>query len=330
MTDLHALVPRFAGTRVLVIGDIILDRFLWGNASRISPEAPVPVVNVHKEDYLLGGSANVLSNITALGGRAELCGLIGNDAMGDKVLDLIAAGGEIGTGIVRNERPTTLKTRVLAQGQQIVRIDQEETGPPPPAALHQLIAYLQDNLHRFDAVMVSDYAKGVVNESSMQALRHALERERLASGRPLPLVVDPKPVNMPHFTGVSIITPNHHEAMQMSALRIEGEENLLAAAHTIRDELSCSAVLITRGEAGMALLQGEGPLVLIPTVAKEVFDVTGAGDTVAATLTLGLASGASMEQAARLANYAAGVVVGKVGTATVSVSELLSVLPARG
>ena len=326
MPALQALVPRFTDVRVLVVGDIILDHFLRGKASRISPEAPVPVVNVHKEEYLLGGSANVLSNIASLGGKAELCGLIGKDTMGDKVLELLASCGDIGTGIVRGQRPTTLKTRVLAQGQQIVRIDQEETGEPPADSLQQLVDYLEHNLHRFDAVMVSDYAKGMINETTMQTLRHALARERSKSGRMLPLGIDPKPVNMPHFTGASIITPNHHEAMQMSSLRIEGEENLLAAARTIQDELACTAVLITRGEAGMALLEGDAPMVLIPTVAKEVFDVTGAGDTVAATLTLGLASGASMSQAAMLANHAAGIVVAKVGTATVTVPELLTAL----
>ena len=287
----------------------------------------MPVVNVHKEEYLLGGSANVLSNIVSLGGTAELCGLIGKDAMGDKVLQLISAFGDIGTGIVRSTRPTILKTRVLAQGQQIVRIDQEETGTPPSDSLQQLVDYLEHNLHRFDAVMVSDYGKGIVNETTMQTLRHALEGERGRSGRPLPLVIDPKPINMPHLTGATIITPNHHEAMQMSALPIRGEENLLAAARTIQDELSCTAVLITRGEAGMALLEGDKPMVLIPTVAKEVFDVTGAGDTVAATLALGLASGAGMIEAAMLANHAAGLVVAKVGTATVSVPELLAALP---
>ena len=327
MPDLRAIVPRFTGLRVLVIGDIILDHFLRGKATRISPEAPVPVVNVHKEEYLLGGSANVLSNIVSLGGTVELCGLIGKDAMGDKVLQLISAFGDIGTGIVRSTRPTILKTRVLAQGQQIVRIDQEETGTPPSDSLQQLVDYLEHNLHRFDAVMVSDYAKGIVNETTMQTLRHALEGERGRSGRPLPLVIDPKPINMPHLTGATIITPNHHEAMQMSALPIRGEENLLAAARTIQDELSCTAVLITRGEAGMALLEGDKPMVLIPTVAKEVFDVTGAGDTVAATLALGLASGAGMIEAAMLANHAAGLVVAKVGTATVSVPELLAALP---
>ena len=326
MPDLHALVPRFTGLRVLVIGDIILDHFVRGKASRISPEAPVPVVNVQQEEYLLGGSANVLNNIVALGGEAELCGIVGQDEAADRVLAALATRGDRGAGIVRTQRPTTLKTRVLAQGQQIVRIDREESGPLPSEALHQVVEWLDQNLARFDAVLVSDYAKGMVGESTMQALRHALDQAR-RSGRPIPWVVDPKPVNMAHFSGASVVTPNHHEAAQMSGLPIRGEENLLAAARIIQSELSCAAVLITRGSGGMALLEGNTPLQRIPTVAREVFDVTGAGDTVAATLALGLAAGAAMREAAMLANHAAGIVVGKVGTATASVSELLAVLP---
>lgn len=328
MPDLHALVPRFAGLRVLVIGDIILDHFVWGKVSRISPEAPVPVVNVQREEYLLGGSANVLNNIVALGGQAELCGTVGQDKAGDWVLSALAARGDRGAGIVRTERPTTLKTRVLAQGQQIVRIDREESGPLPSDALHQVVDWLGRNLSRFDAVLVSDYAKGMVGESTMQALRHALDQVR-RSGRAIPWVVDPKPVNMAHLTGATVVTPNHHEAAQMSGLPIRGEENLLAAAGIIQNELSCAAVLITLGSGGMALLEGDTPSLLqrIPTVAREVFDVTGAGDTVAATLALGLAAGASLYDAAMLANHAAGIVVGKVGTATASVPELLASCP---
>ena len=327
MPDLHTLVPRFAGLRVLVIGDIILDHFVWGKVSRISPEAPVPVVNVQQEEYLLGGSANVLNNIVALGGQAELCGTVGQDEAGDWVLSALAARGDRGAGIVRTERPTTLKTRVLAQGQQIVRIDREECGPLPSDALHQVVDWLDQNLARFDAVLVSDYAKGMVGESTMQALRHALDQAR-QSGRIIPWVVDPKPVNMAHLTGATVVTPNHHEAAQMSGLPIRGEENLLAAARTIQSELSCTAVLITRGSGGMVLLEGDTPcLQFIPTVAREVFDVTGAGDTVAATLALALAAGATLCDAAMLANHAAGLVVGKIGTATTSASELLAACP---
>ena len=317
-------LPRFAGLRVLVVGDIILDHFVRGRASRISPEAPVPVVNVREEEYLPGGAANVLANIVALGGEAELCGFIGRDAAGDRMLDLLARFGDRGRGIVRCERPTTLKTRILAQGQQIVRVDREESGPPDAEALAQLIAFLDAGLHRFDAVMVSDYAKGVVNETAMQALRRALARERQQSGKLLPWTADPKPVNMAHFADASVITPNHHEAARMAGLpetALRDREGLLTAARRIRDELACRAVLITRGEAGMALLEGE-ELILIPTVAREVFDVTGAGDTVAAVLTLGLAAGLKTAEAAMLANQAAGIVVGKVGTATVGAAEL--------
>ena len=325
---LRSLVPRLAGLRVLVVGDIILDHFVRGRATRISPEAPVPVVNVQQEEHLLGGAANVLGNITALGGRAELCGLIGCDAMGDRLLALLAGPGGAGPGLVRVDRPTTMKTRVLAQGQQIVRIDREETGPPPDDALGPMLAYLENDIARFDAVLVSDYAKGVVGERTMQALRHGLDKARRKSGRAIPWVIDPKPVNMAHFAGATVITPNHHEAAHMAQLPIQGEENLLAAARVIQDELACEAVLVTRGEAGMALLEGEGPLELIPTEAREVFDVTGAGDTVAATLALGLAAGLDMHAAARLANHAAGIVVGKVGTAAVTAAELEQSLPA--
>ena len=209
-------LPDFGGLRVLVIGDLILDHFVRGAAVRISPEAPVPVVNVREEEYLPGGAANVLANIVSLGGEAELCGFIGRDAAGDRVLNLIARYGDRGRGVARCERPTTLKTRVLAQGQQIVRIDREEGEPPDAEALAQLTAFFDAGLHRFDAVMVSDYAKGVVNETTMQALRRALTRERAQSGKPLPWVIDPKPVNMAHFAGATVITPNHHEAARMA------------------------------------------------------------------------------------------------------------------
>ena len=330
MAVLREIVPRFAGTRILVVGDIILDHFLWGTVSRISPEAPVPVVNVQREDLLLGGSANVLRNIVSLGGTGALCGLIGADAMGDRISRLVEALGASSEGMVRGARPTTVKTRVVAQGQQVVRVDREETGVPERATLDALLAFLEAHLHEFDAVLVSDYAKGVVSEELMTRLHRLLDTIRARDGRPVPLIVDPKPVNLQYFTGATVITPNHHEAARMAGVRIEDERSLLAAARHIRDDLGCEAVLITRGEAGMALLEGDGPLVTIPTMAKEVYDVTCAGDTVAATLALGLAAGGSMREAAVLANHAAGIVVGKVGTACVSAAELLDALAVTG
>ena len=326
MQTLRDIVPRFMSARVLVIGDIIIDHFLWGTATRISPEAPVPVVNVQREDLLLGGSANDLRNIVSLGGSGTLCGIIGDDLMGKKVVELVESLGASTAGLVVGQRPTTIKTRVVAQGQQIVRFDREETGLPAQQSLAALCGYLENNLHTFDAVMVSDYAKGVISEQLMTKLAQLLQSIRGREQRALPLIVDPKPSNFRYFSGATVITPNHHEAAQMSGVRIDDESSLLAAARKIRDDIGCEAVLITRGEAGMALLQGDEDMATIPTMAKEVYDVTGAGDTVAATLALGLAAGCSMNDAAILANHAAGIVVGKVGTACVSATELLDTL----
>ncbi len=323
---LRKLVPRFAGARVLVIGDIIIDHFLWGTVSRISPEAPVPVVNVNREELLLGGSANVLRNIISLGGQGALCGLIGDDPMGEKAVALVQALGASSEGMVRGQRPTTVKTRVVAQSQQIVRFDREETGVPARETLEAMLQYLEGHVDEFDAVVVSDYAKGVINEQLMSTLRQLLLGIRARKRKRLPLIVDPKPSNLHYFVGATVITPNHHEAIRMSGIAIDDERGLLAAARQIREEIGCEAVLITRGEAGMALLEGDQDLVTIPTMAKEVYDVTGAGDTVAATLSLGLAAGCAMTEAAILANYAAGIVVGKVGTASVSADELLDTL----
>ncbi len=319
-------VGRFPRARILVIGDVIVDHFIWGSVSRISPEAPVPVVNVTREELLLGGSANVLRNIVSLGGQGALCGIIGSDAMGDELLDLLSGLQADGRGLVRGRRPTTVKTRIVAQGQQVVRFDRETTGTPSRESLARMEAYLEDHLHEFDAVIVSDYAKGVINEQLMTRLRNLLETIRVQERRPLPLIVDPKPVHTHHFIGATVITPNHLEACRMSGMTISDEQSLLAAARHIQEDIGCGAVLITRGEAGMAILQESGDFVTIPTMAKEVYDVTGAGDTVAATLALGLAAGCTLVEAAILANHAAGIVVGKIGTASAGQDELLATL----
>jgi len=321
-------VARFQDIRILVIGDVIVDHFVWGSVSRISPEAPVPVVNVSKEELLLGGSANVLRNIASLGGGGALCGLIGSDPMGEEVVRLMGGLPAPVSGLVAGRRPTTVKTRVVAQGQQVVRFDREETGPPSEKTLDQLLSYLETHLADFDAVIVSDYAKGVVNEQLMIRLHQLLAGIRERKNILLPLIVDPKPMNLHRFVGATIITPNHYEVEKMSGMMVIDDQSLLAAARQIREEIDCRAVLVTRGEAGMALLQDDDTLVTIPTMAKEVYDVTGAGDTVAATLALGLAAGCSMKDAAVLANHAAGIVVGKVGTASVSSLELQEALTA--
>ena len=330
MTDvqkMQALIRRFAETRILVIGDVILDQFIWGNVSRISPEAPVPVVNVTREELLLGGSANVLRNIISLGGSCALCGIIGADRMGDELLALMKNVAAPVDGLIKGERPTTIKTRVVAQGQQVVRYDREKAGFPSRRTLDSMLRYLDRHLADFDAVIVSDYAKGVVNEQLMNHLHRLLNDVRDSGGQAIPLIADPKPKNLHRFVGATVITPNNFEASRISGIDIKDDVSLLAAARYIREQISCEAVLITRGEAGMALLEGQNErLVSIPTMAQEVYDVTGAGDTVAATLALGLAAGCSMTDAAILANYAAGIVVGKIGTASVSCDELRNAL----
>lgn len=318
---LHSFLQGFSEAKVLVLGDVILDQFIWGTVSRISPEAPVPVVNVSKEELLLGGSANVVRNILSLGGQAALCGIIGDDIMGEELLSLMRRAGAPVDGLIKGKRPTTLKTRVVAQGQQVVRYDREQVGPPSEATLQSLLSYLHRHLADFDAVVVSDYAKGVITAKVMQEVQHGLVALR-RQGRSIPLIVDPKPVHFALFAQATVITPNHIEAAKMSGLAVHDTASLWAAARQIQEQLACDSVLITRGEAGMALLEGQQNLVLIPTTAKEVYDVTGAGDTVAATLALALAAGCSMTDAARIANYAAGIVVGKVGTAAVSQEEL--------
>jgi len=316
--DMLQALARFAGARVLVIGDIILDHFLWGSVSRISPEAPVPVVNVTRENMMLGGAANVLHNLYALGAEASLCGVIGNDPMGDQLLGLLAEVSSSSAGVVKvDDRPTIKKTRVIAHNQQVVRVDREVNQPVPAEAVERILAHIDAHIDEFDAVIISDYAKGLITESFMKSLRDCL-----AKHRPVPLIVDPKPGRSACYHGVTLITPNNHEAEQMSGVAIRDEASLLRAAESLLEELSCESMLITRGESGMALLERGKPLLTIPTVAKEVFDVTGAGDTVIATLSVGLAVGLPFGTAATIANVAAGIVVGKVGTATVTVAEI--------
>lgn len=319
---LQKAIAKFKEIKVLVIGDIIIDHFIWGSVSRISPEAPVPVVNVTHENLLLGGSANVLHNIYALGGQATICGVIGDDAMGAHLVKLLEELPSSTAGVIMApDRPTTKKTRVIAQHQQVVRVDWEKSSNLDEEQLTAIKEFLTDHLHEYGVVIVSDYAKGMITEPLMRFLRAELAKRPF-----IPLVVDPKPKQPGRFVGTTLITPNHHEAEQMSGIPIIDEESLLRAGHELQTALQSEAVLITRGEAGMALFEKDKPVFTIPTVAKEVYDVTGAGDTVIATLALGLAAGLSFAESATLANQAAGIVVGKLGTATASSAELLELL----
>lgn len=321
-THLQAGLNKFSQANILVIGDIIIDHFIYGSVNRISPEAPVPVVNVREENLLLGGSANVLHNLHALGGRGTICGIAGDDFFARKLCALLEEINSPTTGIITSpDRPTTKKTRVIAQHQQVVRFDREQTFPLTNATIAAINEFISKNISSYQAVVISDYNKGVICQEVMDHLRAVL------TDHPhIPMIVDPKPGHPELFTGATLITPNNLEAERMSGIMITDDASLKAAAQELLRQMAGHAVLITRGEAGMALQVKNEPLFTIPTVAREVYDVTGAGDTVIATLSLGLAVGLSFAEAATLANYAAGLVVGKVGTATVHPAEIMEVM----
>jgi rfaE bifunctional protein kinase chain/domain len=318
----RSIADAFAGKRIIVLGDVMLDEFIWGRVRRISPEAPVPVVEVDRQTLALGGAGNVVSNLVALGAVTTPIGVVGDDLDADR---LRGAFGELGVSAVRlvvdSARPTTVKTRIIAHNQQVVRTDRESRAPID-AAIEDLVARgFRDEIEAADAVVVSDYGKGLLTSG---LLAHALP---VARERGLIVCLDPKMRSFVYYQPVTVITPNNQEAAAASGIAIEDEQSLTEAGRKLLDSIDTRAVLITRGEEGMALFTGapEGAEVThIPTVAREVYDVTGAGDTVVATLALALACGASLEEAAVLANRAAGVVVGKVGTASVTRDELLA------
>lgn len=315
------LLAQVRGRRVLVAGDVMLDEFLWGSVSRISPEAPVPVVKVTRQSFHLGGAGNVACNVRALGGQAVVVGVVGGDPAGERIRQGLAqAGVEDGLAVADGDRPTTVKTRIIAQQQQVVRADRELADDVPARLEAALIDKLRAALPGCAAVVLSDYQKGVVTARVMKAL------VPLARRHGVPVLVDPKVGHFALYKKVTLVTPNQLEAEQATGRPIRGDEDLRAVGARILRMLGCDAVLVTRGEHGMALFPREGRPTLIPTAAREVYDVTGAGDTVIATLALGLAAGASLPQAAVLANHAAGVVVGKVGTATAAPEEVLAAL----
>jgi len=309
------LLRRFAQVRVLVVGDLILDQFIWGRVERISPEAPVPVVQVTAESFRLGGAANVVGNVRSLGGAARACGVIGSDGAGRRVLQELGAIGCDTRGVVTaRNRATTRKTRIIAHQQQVVRFDREDGLHARVAA--RAHAFALARLHENDAVVISDYGKGMITPGFLQALAAARAEQ------PFLLVIDPKKENFAHYRGASLLTPNREEATQASGLDIRDKPGLLRAGGILLERWEAEAVLITRGEEGMSLFQRGETVRHFPTAAKQVFDVTGAGDTVVATCALALAAGASLDEAAILANHAAGIVVGQVGTATVSAAQL--------
>lgn len=313
----HTIIEGFKKARVLVIGDLIMDHFIWGKVRRISPEAPVPVVEVTSENIMLGGSANVVNNIHSLSGKALVTGIIGRDDDGKKLVAALKERAISADGIVVDpKRPTTIKTRVIAHSQQVVRFDREKKDKIDPDTTAKVVGYIKDAIKDADVVIISDYAKGLITEPLVE------ETVKLAARHKKPVAVDPKVEHFDFYKGVAIVTPNNLEASQASGIDISDKASLHRAGEFLYNKLGCEALLITRGEHGMSLFEGASDT-HIPTVAKEVFDVSGAGDTVISTLALALASGADFKEAAVLANFAAGIVVGKIGTATLSKAELI-------
>jgi D-beta-D-heptose 7-phosphate kinase/D-beta-D-heptose 1-phosphate adenosyltransferase len=319
---LRALVRRFAGTRVLVIGDLMLDQFVWGDVSRISPEAPVPIVRVRRQEGRPGGAGNVVTNVVALGGRADACGFVGDDPAGRALSAALATAGGGLTGVVRSRAvATTAKTRVIAHSQQVVRFDQDpDLGDVPARLGSRLRSWVAAHARRYAVIVVSDYGKGVVSPELLADLAALRRRHGFA------YVIDPKRPNFAHYRGASLMKPNLGEASVASGIEIEDRTSLDRAGGALLRRWEADAILISRGEAGMTLFKPKARAHHFPTTAQEVYDVTGAGDTVLATCALALAAGGSFEEAARLANHAAGVAVGKVGTATVSDRELVRAL----
>jgi len=320
-TDLRALLERARGRSVLIVGDLMIDHFVIGRVDRISPEAPVPVVQFDHESYRLGGAANVAHNVAALGGAVEIAGLVGNDAEGTRLLaDLRAAG--IGTAAVIADlgRCTTRKLRVVTtRNQQVARIDYECDRAADGELEETLVRKIRDAAARADAVLISDYQKGAVTRATAQAAIGA------AKARGIPVLVDPKVAHIDHYAGASVVTPNHHEAEAVTLQRIRNSADARSAARRFRERAACDSVLITRGEHGMWLLSTDGEFDL-PADAREVSDVTGAGDTVIAALALGLAAGGSLKDAARLANRAAGLAVARFGPVAITAEDLAAAL----
>ena len=314
-----AILAKFGSLRILVLGDFMLDQFLWGRVDRISPEAPVPVVDVERETFALGGAGNVAMNVKALGGHAVPLGIVGEDTAGDRILSLLTQAGMDASALLRSGRPTTLKTRIVAHQQQVARVDREDRSFIDAPLRDRLSRAFLDLLPNVDAVLISDYSKGTLSPELLAGILPAARR----SGKLVCL--DPKIRYFSSYTPVTIITPNQSEASSLLGYPIHTQEDLEEAGRRILKLIDCKALLVTRGEKGMALFE-DGKLTLVPTRAREVYDVTGAGDTVIATLCLALAAGSSMIEAVQLSNAAAGIVVGKIGTATVTPEEIFEAL----
>ena len=317
------IIEQLPMARILVIGDVMMDIFTWGKVNRISPEAPVPVVDVVDESWCLGGAANVVNNLFSLDTKVFLIGVIGDDEVGYKLKKEVETMGIDPQGlIIEPDRPTTVKTRIIAHGQQVVRVDREKRHLINNDTVKKMLDFVQAHISDIDAILVSDYAKGVICPPLIKELKNLIKDKRIF------LAVDPKVKNMPLFEGVTVVTPNHYEAIQASGFNgmVDITKDMVErAGKKLLQKLHTQAVLITRGGDGMVLFKKDG-IAYVPAMARRVYDVTGAGDTVIATFTAACVSKASFKEAAILANLAAGRVVGEIGTATVNRAQLIKIL----
>ena len=314
-------INNFKKSMILVVGDIMLDRFIWGNVSRISPEAPVPVVEVEHETVMLGGATNVVNNLVSLGGSVMMCGVVGNDPIGKEIMSRLDELNVDTGGIAKEaERPTSVKTRIIAHDQQVVRYDREKKIPLKPTTTKGILDFINEKKEIISALIVSDYGKGVISSQLMDGLK------KITSDCNFPVAVDPNVKNYPFYKDITVMTPNHKQAGEMAGIEIINEDDLKKVGKKLLDNKKCKALLITRGKDGMTLFEQEGRVTHIKSIARKVYDVTGAGDTVIATLTLGIAGGLDLQSAAYLSNLAGGAVVGEIGTSTVNINNLKELL----
>jgi len=319
LVALRALVGRFRGRRIAVLGDVMVDRYLWGHVDRISPEAPVPVVEIERQTESLGGAGNVAANLGALGAAPALISVRGDDADGAALARTLTDRGVRADSLLADAaRPTTVKTRIIAHSQQIVRADRESRADVSGALFQRLRDAIERELETAEALVISDYGKGVVHPGTLEVALAAARR------RGIPVCVDPKESHIDSYRDATILTPNQHEAGYVQGRRIVDEATLMEVGWGLQKRLNAEAVLVTRGPDGMSLFERGGRYTCLPTVAREVYDVTGAGDTVVSVVALALASGADFVSACRLANHAAGLVIREVGTATCDPVRLLA------
>ncbi len=312
------IIKEFNKAKVLVIGDCMLDTYYKGDANRISPEAPVPVVKIEKTDNFLGGAGNVARNITALGGSSELISFIGNDRSGEEIIKQLNDSNIKNSLINFQIRPTTVKSRILARNQQVIRFDQEDDSPISKQEKKKLLSVLEEKLPEYNVIVISDYGKGLIYKDLIKNIYGFYQKNKLEQPR---ILIDPKPKNYGFYQNAHLLTPNKKEAEELSGIKIKTQKDIILAGKTLIKKLNAENMLITLGEEGMALFSPDG-IINIKSTAKQVFDVTGAGDTVIAVLATCLNLGTDFKKACKLSTLAAGIVVEKVGSATVDVHEL--------